>query len=156
MFTNKPLQYFINGFTLIELLIVLALLGILSSVAIPSYSEQMKRDRLVSNANKLHSTFKFARSEAAKRDEIVDLNLSDGGWEVKRGNNILQKFTPHNTIEVTNLANLQITSTGETDAIKYEINYIIPVSGITKFCLTILPSGQSSLIANANCIPQNV
>lgn len=34
-----------NGFTLVEILIVVAILGILYSVALPSYSEHMQRGR---------------------------------------------------------------------------------------------------------------
>lgn len=42
--TNKSINKR-NGFTLIELLIVVAILGILYSVALPSYTEHMERSR---------------------------------------------------------------------------------------------------------------
>lgn len=138
------------GVTLIELLYVVAILGILASVAIPSFSQQMKRDRLVSNANQLHSIFKFARSEAAKRDSAVLLNETAGDWQVRLAGNTLQTFSPtHNSISVTGLADLQITGSGETTQSNYLIND--GDSATTDYCLRVLPSGQSFLINTNAC-----
>jgi type IV fimbrial biogenesis protein FimT len=137
-----------QGFTLIELLVVVAIVGLLASVAIPSFSQQMKKNRLVSNANQLQSIFKFARSEAAKRDRIITLNEVDGEWQVLLAGEALplQKFTPtHNSISVTNLADLTVNTTGEV--LGPRRNYLITDgdSHTTDYCLSILNSGQSSL-----------
>jgi len=137
---------YIKGFTLIELLITVGILGILASVALPSWSQQMQRDRLVSNANQLHAIYKFARGEAAKRNTEVKLVAQTGTkWKVMLGLKELQAFEM--TSDITTdpvLADLTVTKTGETTSSpRYKIE---DTSAATEdFCLDILPSGQSFL-----------
>lgn len=143
-----------QGFTLTELLITLAIVGILASVAIPSFSQQMKHDRLVSNANQLQSVFKFARSEAAKRDKEIQLVADAGEWQVFIAGQAepLQKFSPTNSsISVANLANLTITSTGEVVGVNNQYLITDGDSDTDDYCLSILVSGQSSLKETNAC-----
>lgn len=145
-----------QGLTLIELLFVLSIVGILASVAIPSFSQQMKQDRLVSNANQLQSVFKFARSEAAKRVKPIQLNEDAGDWDIiinAGGQNArtLQKYSPtHSSISVTRLADLTIASTGEVAG---AASYLITDgdNGTTDYCFSILVSGQSFLRKTDAC-----
>lgn len=56
-----------NGFTIIELMIVLAVAGLLMTVATPSFVELLQNNRLAIATNELIGEFALARSEAAKR-----------------------------------------------------------------------------------------
>ena len=56
-----------RGFTLVELLVVLAVMGILLTIAIPGYAFLMNTNRLAAVTNDLVSAIQLARSEAIKR-----------------------------------------------------------------------------------------
>lgn len=107
------------GFTLIELMIGVAIVGILALLATPSFVDQIKRDRLVTTANQIQAAYRFARSEAVKRE--VTLQLKGGtSWqvvEVVNGNEVvLREFV--NTYESLSIAfpSLEIRKTGELSA----------------------------------------
>ncbi len=60
-----------HGLTLIELLVGIAILGLLTSFAIPSFQRTIERNQTAALANDLLSTFLLARSEAIKREQRV-------------------------------------------------------------------------------------
>lgn len=72
------------GFTLVEMVIVVALLAILASFAIPSY-QNMVQDSMVRNAaSSIQTGIQLARGEAVKRNASVqfDLRGTDSAWTV--------------------------------------------------------------------------
>lgn len=55
------------GFTAIELMVVIAILGVLTAVAAPSFTPVIENWRVRESAEQLQSTLHYARSEAIKR-----------------------------------------------------------------------------------------
>jgi type IV fimbrial biogenesis protein FimT len=72
----EPKIYF-NGFTIVELMVVLALVGIISSIAIPSYQSMIFRNRVETAVSSLHGALLLARSEALKRGVPVTICRSE-------------------------------------------------------------------------------
>ncbi len=67
------------GFTLVELLILFAILGIVASFALPSYTSFMTESRLSNQNTSLMLDFIFARGEAATRGNRVTVCQSSDG-----------------------------------------------------------------------------
>ena len=71
------------GFTLLELMVVIAIAGILASLAVPSYQKMLERNRLKEAAEALKSDMQLARTESIKRSKnvIVTRNAgNNGAW----------------------------------------------------------------------------
>ncbi len=73
----------IFGFTLLEVMIVIAIIGIIAAMAVPSYQDMIERNRLKQAVEGLKSDLQFARTEAIKRSQNVVVSRSPGnagGW----------------------------------------------------------------------------
>jgi type IV fimbrial biogenesis protein FimT len=62
-----------RGFTAIEMLVVIALLGILLALAVPSFSGTLKRHRISTAAASVSNALQFARVEAIRTRSQVTL-----------------------------------------------------------------------------------
>ena len=144
-----------GGFTVLEMLVTVSIVSILAAVAIPSFSAQVKRERIVTNANQLHSVVKFARSEAAKRASQIDLVVVDTKWLVKINigtpeEETLAEFMPtHPTVTVSNLRNITISKTGTMPTGHLTITDGDSQTSDRHLCL--FSSGQSVIKKEASC-----
>ena len=68
-----------NGFTLVELMIVIAVMGIMTAIAIPSYQTFMAQRRLNGAAREVMSDLMAARMKAIKVNRDVRVDFSTGG-----------------------------------------------------------------------------
>lgn len=64
---------FNRGFTLIELMVAVALVGVLVTVGIPSFSELLANSRMTAFSNDLVTEIYVTRSEAVKRGAAVTI-----------------------------------------------------------------------------------
>lgn len=62
-----------NGFTLIELLVLMAVLGVVAAIAVPSFSSLIQSSQLTTTSNDLVGALNIARSEAVRLAQPVSL-----------------------------------------------------------------------------------
>ncbi|MGI9201739.1 MAG: GspH/FimT family protein [Woeseiaceae bacterium] len=68
-----------HGFNLLELLIALAILGIITAIAVPSFQSVSINSNLSTETNDLVSSLRLARSEAAKQGLNVTVCSANAG-----------------------------------------------------------------------------
>ena len=70
-----------KGFTIVELMIVVIIVAILASLAIPSFQSMIERRRLIGAAEAVYSDLQFAKSEALKTNVSVNAKIEGGGTD---------------------------------------------------------------------------
>jgi len=136
------------GFTLVELMIVVGIVAIMAVLAFPLFSQQIMQDRVVTMANQLNSVYKYARSEAVKRDRDIKLVVSGENWQVKASvdgvETVLKEFVIQHQGVTVGLVDLTVWSTGEISAAS-EILIKDDNDNTVDYYLCILKSGQNWL-----------
>lgn len=75
------------GFTLLELIITVALVSIVTAIAVPSMKTYGQNNRLTTNINVMIGHLAYARSEAVKRSQQVSICVSNDAATCTGGNN---------------------------------------------------------------------
>lgn len=126
-----------KGFTLVELMVVIAIVAIISAIAIPSLSAFISSTRFSAQANDLVAAVSYARSEAVKRNGTVSLCPStdgaacasgsnwSGGWLVKLADGTVLQVYPAlqsgNTLNATASGNLDFKPTGQSSGLSFNL-----------------------------------
>lgn len=133
-----------RGFTLIELMIVVAIIGILAAVAVPSYFQYVQRGRIADAVGGL------APMQAKMEQFFLD-NRTYIGACVEKTIAPLPANTPYFTYECSGLAKdgYTVTATGRASMAGFVYSLKLDGNGITK-ATTGVPIG-SGWTSSANC-----
>lgn len=69
------MRYPVKGFTLIELMVVIALFGILASLAIPSFTRSIQKSKADTEVSDLMRGLNYARLEAIDRGVTTRIRI---------------------------------------------------------------------------------
>lgn len=121
-----------RGFTLIEALLVMALLGIISAIAIPSFIGQKKHARVVgdaqTNAKVMQMMLETRRADLGTYGPVGDYNWTNGD-PVGTAATVLPAFTPKGASKMNYV--LHITNGGA--AYNIEVSDPLYKNGTTVF-----------------------
>jgi type IV fimbrial biogenesis protein FimT len=147
-----------SGFTLIEMMVVVVVMVVLLSVAVPSFRQVIANQRIKTASFDLFSALNYARSEAIKRNVSVSMRAgesADGAWStgwriVDSSNNLLRSWGAISSLTVSNTAagNATVLTFGSDGRLtnaaapKLQIQPATSISGVSSRCVQITLSGR--------------
>lgn len=162
---HAPASRSTRGFTLLELVVVLAVLGIMVSIAIPSFAYLASSTKMKTATSDLHLALLKARSEAVKRNQAVTITPKSGsdwksGWQITAGTTVLSDQAPLPQVNITmGPSAVTYLSSGRlagNTSVRFNIapaprNPNEAVSSVNHRCVTVQANGSPFLKEKGGC-----
>jgi type IV fimbrial biogenesis protein FimT len=155
-----------RAFSLVEMLVVISILAILSSLAIPAFDNILMTNRLRSYANTFLASVNLARSESLKRNAPIIMCVStDGvtcgsgawhlGWIITTGATVIshqQAFNQNYEInEASGLSSLSFSPSGIGATLaNISVCRVLPKAGNQERVVRVTATGKASVSKTTN------
>lgn len=108
---NRPIQ---TGFTLIEMLVTISVLGIIASIAAPSFQNQIAKRKMEDAFNQIETCFKESRIEANITRNPVTVRFNAQTLNCATKGNI-EFASPLSVVAVIGTPNIRFNANGTVD-----------------------------------------
>ena len=131
-----------RGFNLVEMVVVIAIISILASVSVPSFTGMITKSKAQSAASDLHMALMKTRSEAVKRNTNATLAITaDGnGWTITAGGNVLESYTVSGGVSISGDAPVTYNSSGRAGVVSFGIKAVMGSETVER-CVSTSLSG---------------
>src|SRR6266478_77769 len=143
-----------RGFTLVELLTVVVVLVVLSSIAVPSFNELIRSQRVQMAAMDLFTSLLRARSEAIKQNTDVTLAPAGtwaAGWMVAVGGTNIDTHAATSDISISDPGVVTYRSSGRVAGTTPHKFSVSATQTATKRCVQLNLSGEP-VVTNGACL----
>jgi type IV fimbrial biogenesis protein FimT len=145
--TAPSAKHRMHGFTLTELMIVVAVAAVLVSLALPSYNQFVRNQRVKTASFDLFSSLVQARSDAITRNASITLapvssNWANGWTVTDAGGTVLRQQQALAAVSLTGPTSVVYNSSGRLGSASGSFELTATGSSITTRCITIDLSGR--------------
>jgi type IV fimbrial biogenesis protein FimU len=106
-----------KGFTLIELMVVVVLLAIFATIAMPSFSSLIESNRVQSTAAEFQALLLAARTDAVTKRAEVTVGQSGTTWTATQHDAAVRRIDIPSSVSVTpNITNIVFRANGSATA----------------------------------------
>jgi type IV fimbrial biogenesis protein FimT len=143
-FASHGAQRRSRGFNLVEIVVVIAIISILASIAVPSFTGMITRMKAQGVASDLHMALIKTRSEAIKRNANVTLAIADGGtgWTIYPSTaegNVLESYTVSGGVSISGDL-VEYNSSGRAGVVSFGIKAVMGSESVER-CVSTSLSG---------------
>ena len=141
-----------RGFTLVELLTVVVVLVVLTLIAVPSFNELTRSQRVQMAAMDLFTSLLRARSEAIKQNTDVTLSPAGtwaAGWAVAVGGNNIDTHAATSDISISDAGVVTYRSSGRVAGTTPHKFSVSATQTATKRCVQVNLSGEPVVTSGA-------
>lgn len=99
-----------KGITLVEMLVTVALLVIVSTIAVPGFNQLLQSHRSSTQAQLFFQSVQYARTEAVRQNVAISIRPHNNGWCVHSGNSCTAATALRELSDTSQLSNNTFTS----------------------------------------------